>query len=200
MNIKLIVVSKTDVPYLQTGIDEYVGRLKHYCDFEFVVIPALKNLGKASAEEVKEREGQLILKQMEKSDVVVLLDEHGKEYGSVEFSEYLQKQMNAGVRNLAFVIGGALAIAINHLVRYLLHKREVNSKTYLIGAICVAVIGLGLVGLSIALMATSKAAATLVLNQFNWGLIVLTLAISLLFGLIFLLPPLFNKKQVVAEA
>ncbi len=111
MNIKLIVVSKTDVPYLQTGIDEYVGRLKHYCDFELVVIPALKNMGKASPEEVKEREGQLILKQVEKSDMVVLLDEHGKEYGSVEFSEYLQKQMNTGIRTLSFVVGGAFGFS-----------------------------------------------------------------------------------------
>ena len=111
MNIRLIVVSKTDVPYLQTGIDEYVGRLKHYCDFELVVIPALKNLGKATPDEVKEREGQLILKQLEKSDLSVLLDEHGKEYGSVEFSEYLQKQMNAGVRTLTFVVGGAFGFS-----------------------------------------------------------------------------------------
>lgn len=111
MNIRLIVVSKTDVPYLQAGIDEYVGRLKHYCDFELVVIPALKNLGKASPEEVKEREGQLILKQLEKSDLTVLLDEHGKEYGSVEFSEYLQKQMNAGIRTMTFVVGGAFGFS-----------------------------------------------------------------------------------------
>lgn len=107
MNIKLIVVSKTDVPYVQTGIDEYVGRLKHYCDFELVVIPALKNVGKASPEEVKEREGELILKQMAKADQVVVLDEKGTEYSSVEFSEYLQKQMNAGARTLTFVVGGA---------------------------------------------------------------------------------------------
>lgn len=107
MNIKLIVVSKTDVPYLQQGIEEYLGRLKHYCDLQLVVIPALKNLGKASPEEVKEREGELIMKQLEKVDQVVLLDEHGKEYTSVGFSEFLQKQMNAGVRTLAFVIGGA---------------------------------------------------------------------------------------------
>ena len=111
MNIKLIVVSKTDIPYLQTGIDEYVGRLKHYCDFELVVVPALKNMGKASPDEIKEREGQLILKQLEKTDLVVLLDEHGKEYTSVGFSEYLQKQMNAGVRTLAFVIGGAFGFS-----------------------------------------------------------------------------------------
>ena len=111
MNIKLIVVSKTDIPYLQTGIDEYIGRLKHYCDFEMVVIPALKNLGKASPEEVKEREGQLILKQIEKADQVALLDEHGKEHTSVGFSEYLQKQMNSGTRTLAFVIGGAFGFS-----------------------------------------------------------------------------------------
>lgn len=111
MNIRLIVVSKTDIPYLQTGIDEYVSRLKHYCDFELVVIPALKNLGKVTPDEVKDREGQMILKQLEKVDTVVLLDEHGKEYTSVGFSEYLQKQMNAGTRTLAFVIGGAFGFS-----------------------------------------------------------------------------------------
>ena len=111
MNTKLIVISKTDVPYLQTGIDEYFSRLKHYCDFELVVIPALKNLGKASPDEIKEKEGELILKQLAKVDQTVLLDEHGKEYTSVGFSEYLQKQMNAGTRTLAFVIGGAFGFS-----------------------------------------------------------------------------------------
>lgn len=107
MKIKLIVVSKTDVPYIQAGIDEYAGRLRHYCDFELAVIPALKNAGTLRPEELKEREGQLILKQLDKVDMAVLLDEHGKEYTSVGFAEYLQKQMNSGVRTLAFVIGGA---------------------------------------------------------------------------------------------
>lgn len=111
MNIKLIVISKTDVPYLQTGIDEYISRLKHYCDFELVVIPALKNLGKASPDDIKEKEGELILKQLAKVDQTVLLDEHGKEYTSVGFSEYLQKQMNVGTRTLAFVIGGAFGFS-----------------------------------------------------------------------------------------
>lgn len=129
MNIKLIVVSKTDIPYLQTGIDEYVGRLKHYCDFELVVIPALKNLGKASAEEVKEREGQLILKQLEKTDCVVLLDEHGKEYTSVGFSEYLQKQMNAGTRTMAFVIGGAFGFSPAVYAKAM-HKVSLSQMTF----------------------------------------------------------------------
>lgn len=111
MNIKLIVVSKTDIPYIQEGIDEYISRLKHYTDFEITTIPALKNLGKASPEEIKEKEGQLILKQIERADMVVLLDEHGKEYTSVSFSEYIQKQMNAGVRTLTFIIGGAFGFS-----------------------------------------------------------------------------------------
>ena len=105
MNIKLIVVSKTDIPYLQAGIEEYVGRLRHYCDFEMIVIPALKNLGKASPDEVKEREGQLILKQLEKADTIVLLDEHGRELRSIEFARWLEQKRNT-TRRLIFVIGG----------------------------------------------------------------------------------------------
>ena len=129
MNIKLIVVSKTDVPYIQTGIDEYVGRLRHYCDFELVTIPALKNLSKASPDEVKEREGQLIQKQLEKADYTVLLDEHGKEYTSVGFSEMLQRQMNAGVRTLAFVIGGAYGFspAVHAAAQ---HKMSLSQLTF----------------------------------------------------------------------
>ena len=111
MTIKLIVVSKTDVPYLQTGIDEYVARLRHYCDFELVTVPAVKNAGRLSPDELKVREGELILKQLEKVDHVVLLDEHGREYTSVGFSEFLQRQMNASIRTLAFVIGGAFGFS-----------------------------------------------------------------------------------------
>ena len=111
MNIKLLVVGKTDEKYLQEGIGVYVGRLKHYVNFELVVIPALKDQKGASPDEIKEREAVLILKQLEKSDRIVLLDEHGKEHTSVGFSQYMQKQMNAGVRNLAFVVGGAFGFA-----------------------------------------------------------------------------------------
>lgn len=111
MNIKLIVVGKTDEKYLQQGIDVYVSRLKHYVNFEMVVIPALKDQKGASPDEVKEREAALLLRQLEKSDRVVLLDEHGEQHTSVDFAQYLQKQMNAGVRNLAFVAGGAFGFA-----------------------------------------------------------------------------------------
>ncbi len=111
MNIKLIVISKTDQPYLQEGIDIYVKRLRHYTNFEIDVIPALKDQKGASPEEIKEREAALLLKRLEGADRIILLDEHGKEHTSVGFSRYLQKQMNAGTRNLVFVVGGAFGFA-----------------------------------------------------------------------------------------
>ena len=106
MKITLLVVSKTDVSYVKAGIDEYVSRLKHYADFEIVtVLPKIAS--SASPEMVKRQEGELILKQLQKADRIVLLDERGKEFRSVEFADYIQRQANAAVRHLCFVIGGA---------------------------------------------------------------------------------------------
>ena len=107
MNIKLVVVGKTDEKYLQEGISLYEQRLTHYVNFSIVTIPALKDQKGASPAEIREREASLILKQIDKADRIVLLDEHGKQYTSITFSQYMQKQMNAGLRNLTFVIGGA---------------------------------------------------------------------------------------------
>ena len=102
MNITLLVVGKTDEKYLQEGIDVYTKRLKHYVNFDLVVIPALKDQKGATPDEVKEREAALILKHTAKSDRIVLLDEHGTEHTSTGFAQYLQKQMNAGIRSLTF--------------------------------------------------------------------------------------------------
>ena len=129
MKITLVVVSKTEVPYIQTGIDEYVGRLRHYCDFEMVVVPALKGMGKAMPEEVKEREGEQILKQLAKADAVVLLDEHGREYTSVGFAEMLQGHMNRGTRSLAFVIGGAYGFS-KDVYAAATHKMSLSQLTF----------------------------------------------------------------------
>ena len=111
MNIRLIVVGKTNIDYVQRGIDDYVARLKHYTPFELVVIPPVKNAGRMGADELKEHEGEQLLKQMAKSDVAILLDEHGKELTSMGFADYLQRQLNAGVRSLCFVVGGAFGFA-----------------------------------------------------------------------------------------
>ena len=111
MTITLLVISKTDIAYLQEGIAEYCKRLRHYVNFNLEVIPALKDQKGASPEEIKEREAALLLKRLEDADRIVLLDEHGKEHTSMGFSQYLQKQMNAGIRSLVFVVGGAFGFA-----------------------------------------------------------------------------------------
>jgi 23S rRNA (pseudouridine1915-N3)-methyltransferase len=106
MQVKLIAIGKTDHPAIQRLLEEYAGRLAHYIKFELEVIPDLKNTKSLSEAAQKEREGELILKKVQSSDDLILLDERGKSLSSVEFSEYLQKKMNAGLKQLIFVIGG----------------------------------------------------------------------------------------------
>ena len=106
MNIKLIAIGKTDDTQLIALIERYQNRLKHYIKFNFEIIPDIKNVKNLSEKQQKEKEGELILKQLTPTDVLVLLDENGKQFTSVEFSQYLQKKMNAGIKQLIFVIGG----------------------------------------------------------------------------------------------
>ena len=106
MKIKLLAIGKTDDKNLQVLIDKYQNRLKHYIKFELVVIPDIKNVKNLSENQQKEKEGELILKQLQPTDQLVLLDENGKEFSSVIFSEFMQKKMNSGIKQLVFVIGG----------------------------------------------------------------------------------------------
>ena len=102
--------------------------------------------------------------------------------------------------SLVFVMGGALAVAGNHFIRYLNKPKDINRKQYIIGSIAVFVVALGLMIPAIIMMATSARASTLVLNKYSWGLILLSIGISILFGLIITLPPLFlKKKEIVNE-
>ncbi|MDL2315032.1 23S rRNA (pseudouridine(1915)-N(3))-methyltransferase RlmH [Bacteroidales bacterium OttesenSCG-928-C19] len=107
MNIKLLCISKTESGYLKEGINLYLNRLQHYINFEIIEVPELKNTKNISPIEVKNKETELILKHAEKADKVVLLDENGKMYRSVEFSDYIQKKLNSNVKTLMFVVGGA---------------------------------------------------------------------------------------------
>ena len=105
MKTILIQVGKTVNKHFVAGIDDYVGRINHYMAFDVVTIPELKNAKNLTEEQQKQAEGELILRQLQPSDTVVLLDEHGKEYRSIEFARWLsQKQQTA--RRLVFVIGG----------------------------------------------------------------------------------------------
>lgn len=106
MNIKLIAIGKTDNKQLNSLIDNYINRLKFYIKFSFEVIPDIKNAKNLSESQQKEKEGKLILNQVDTSDILLLLDEKGKQYDSVAFSEVLQKRMNSGIKQLIFVIGG----------------------------------------------------------------------------------------------
>ena len=106
MKVALVLVGKTVNKHFVELIDEYAGRVKHYIGFEIITIPELKNTKSLSADQQKQQEGELILKQMQAGDHVVLLDEHGKEFRSVEFSSYMEQKMQTVNKRLVFVIGG----------------------------------------------------------------------------------------------
>ena len=106
MNIKLIAIGKTDNKNLQVLIEEYTKRLSFYIKFDLEIIPDIKNVKNLSEAQQKEKEGELILSKIAPTDNLILLDENGKTFSSVGFSDFLQKKMNAGIKTLVFVIGG----------------------------------------------------------------------------------------------
>jgi len=106
VKIKLIAIGKTDDKHLLHLIDDYQKRLGHYIKFEFKVLPDIKNAKNLSENQQKDREGELILKELTATDQLILLDEKGHEFRSIEFSRFLQKKMNSGIKTLVFVIGG----------------------------------------------------------------------------------------------
>ena len=106
MKIVLLVVGKTDSKLMAQATEEYIRRLSHYVSFEMEVIPDVHLGSKLSAEQQKDAEGREILARFRPSDSIVLLDERGREYSSMEFSALLQKKMLAGTRRMVFVIGG----------------------------------------------------------------------------------------------
>ena len=105
MKTQLILVGKTVNKHFVAGINDYVERISHYMPFDIVTIPELKNTKALTEDLQKEREGELILKLLQPSDTVVLLDEHGVEMRSIEFASWLQKKQQSA-RRLIFVIGG----------------------------------------------------------------------------------------------
>lgn len=106
MKIKLLVIGKTDDKNLIQLIENYQNRLQHYIKFELDVIPDIKNVKNLSQLQQKEKEGELILNRIQSSDQLILLDEKGKEFRSLEFASWLQKKMNSGIKQLVLVIGG----------------------------------------------------------------------------------------------
>ena len=106
MKVMFLVVGRTVNKHITTLITEYVDRVKHYIPFDMEVIPELKNTKALTPEQQKEREGELIQKQLRDGDYVVLLDEGGKEFRSIEFAAYMQKKQSQVARRLVFIVGG----------------------------------------------------------------------------------------------
>ena len=106
MKITLLTVGKTEDAYIKEGVDKFLKRLKHYIKFEVVELPELKNTKALSQEQQKAKEAELLFKNFTKTDYVMLLDEGGVEYTSVQFADMLNKKMISSVNNLVFIIGG----------------------------------------------------------------------------------------------
>ncbi|MEJ6505306.1 MAG: 23S rRNA (pseudouridine(1915)-N(3))-methyltransferase RlmH [Crocinitomicaceae bacterium] len=107
MNVKLITIGKTSVSFLIEGEAEYQKRLKHYMRFERIDLNDIKSSQKLSQNEVKKKEGTLLLSKIDANDLVVLLDERGAQMGSIQFAKWFEKKTISGVRNIVFIIGGA---------------------------------------------------------------------------------------------
>ena len=111
IKITLLVVGKTHDNYVQSGIQVYLERLKYYCTFTIIEIPELKVSSKMSFEEIKKREGEIIISKIPQNSKVILLDENGKEYTSREFSKLLDRSLQESVKELCFVVGGAFGFS-----------------------------------------------------------------------------------------
>ena len=107
MKITLITVGKTDRDWVKQGLDIYVSRLKHYIPFSINEIPELKNVSALSKEQIKSREGELLLKLVKPTDDLILLDERGKEYTSMELAKVIQDKISYSNKDIVYVIGGA---------------------------------------------------------------------------------------------
>lgn len=108
MKITLLTVGKTDKDWVKAGMEIYIDRLRHYINFSMVEIPELKKVSALSKEQIKTKEGELILKNIRSTDDVILLDEHGKTFTSMEWASVIENKISGGsARDIVFVIGGA---------------------------------------------------------------------------------------------
>jgi len=107
MKLTLLNTGKTDVSYLQTGISDYAKRISHLIDFSVKDVPVKKISRNESPQQLCIREGEIIKKHIAGFDRIVLLDERGREFGSRDFAGWIQQQMNQGIRQMAFITGGA---------------------------------------------------------------------------------------------
>lgn len=107
MKIKLILIGKTTESELVKLIENYRKRLTHYVPFEMIVIPEIKNGKNFTFEQLKEKEADLLLERLDANEEIILLDERGKQFTSVQFADFVSSKMLYSAKNVTFVIGGA---------------------------------------------------------------------------------------------
>lgn len=107
MKLELWCIGSTAFDYLKTGIDIYEKRLKHFLPYETVIIPDIKNAKSLSEEQLKIKEGESVLKKLDAADFLMLLDEGGKQYSSIQFAEHLEVLLQQSHKRIVFLIGGA---------------------------------------------------------------------------------------------
>ena len=107
MKVEVWATGKTSERYLEEGTEQYVRRLGHYLKFEWRILPDIRKAGKLSPDQLKEKEGEQVLKQLDKGDFLILLDEGGKSYTSEGFADFLQHKLQLSHRRILFLVGGA---------------------------------------------------------------------------------------------
>ncbi|GAB1403011.1 23S rRNA (pseudouridine(1915)-N(3))-methyltransferase RlmH [Lentimicrobium sp.] len=129
MKITLLVVGKTAESWTKHGFESFEKRLKHYVRFDYIEVVVPKNNRSADVNQQRETEGKLLMKYIQAGDLVCLLDENGEKYTSVQFSQWLQKQMNSGVKHLVFVVGGAYGFS-GEMYQLSGHKIALSPMTF----------------------------------------------------------------------
>jgi 23S rRNA (pseudouridine1915-N3)-methyltransferase len=112
MKITLILTGKTELDYLLKGTEEYIKRIKRYFSFEVIYITDIKNAKNLTIEKYKQKEAENQVKYLQNADLIILLDEFGKEYSSAEFARYIESKMQLSIKNIVFVVGGAYGFTL----------------------------------------------------------------------------------------
>jgi 23S rRNA (pseudouridine1915-N3)-methyltransferase len=111
MQFTVIMIGKTNASFVQEGVDLFSDRFRHYHQLKFITIPDLKDRKNLSPNQIKEKEAELIIQNLPKSAIIIALDEKGKEFRSLDFAAFIQKQLNTGCKEIVIIIGGAYGIA-----------------------------------------------------------------------------------------
>ncbi|WP_134091002.1 23S rRNA (pseudouridine(1915)-N(3))-methyltransferase RlmH [Olivibacter sp. XZL3] len=130
MKITLLCIGKTDESYLNIGIEKYQQRLKHYINFTLNIIPDIKNTKHLSTDQQKAKEAELILKQLNPTDTIVLLDEKGMAPRSIDFAKVLERHMLSGTQHLVFIIGGPYGFDNSLYARAQKNKLSLSNMTF----------------------------------------------------------------------